>query len=125
VVLRLPFRSSVSDALFGLGWLRVEERIIYKIAVVTFNVIHHHQPAYLDSLITVKVASRTLRSSSRIVLTLPKFICKSAMQSFAYCAPYVWNNLSDLTCAATSVETFKKRLKTELFRNYPIPVARK
>ena len=115
VVLRLPWRSSVSEGISSLGWLRVEERIIYKIAVLTYNVIHTSQPFYLYSLITVNVPTRALRSSSRIYLVQPMFILKSALPAFTYCAPNIWNSLSDFVCAATSLEIFKKRLKTELF----------
>ena len=64
VVLRLPWGSSVSTAMYNLGWLRIEERIIYKIATLTYNVIHMHNPAYLFSLISVNVPVRNTRTSS-------------------------------------------------------------
>ncbi len=45
VVLRLPWGSSVSAAIYKLGWLRVEERVIYKIAVLT---CYSHESACVE-----------------------------------------------------------------------------
>lgn len=37
----------ITDALVSLHWLRVQERVVYKIAGLTFKVLHGIAPAYL------------------------------------------------------------------------------
>jgi len=39
--------SHISDALACLHWLRVPERIEFKIAVLTYKVLHEHAPGYV------------------------------------------------------------------------------
>jgi len=57
----------ITDALFSLHWLRVPERIVFKVAMLTFRALHGTVPPYLTSQFT-RVADmpnrRRLRSSS-------------------------------------------------------------
>jgi len=43
----------ISDALVTLHWLRVPERVQYKIAMLTFKVLHDSAPRYLGPLVAV------------------------------------------------------------------------
>jgi len=43
----------ISDALATLHWLRVPERVQYKIAVLTFQVLHDSAPRYLGPSVAV------------------------------------------------------------------------
>ena len=43
----------VTEALTGLPWLRIPERIVYKIAVLTYKVLHGSAPGYLGSVVRV------------------------------------------------------------------------
>ena len=61
-------RSSAKLLLKDLHWLLVKDRIIYKIAVLVFNIINNNSsPSYLRELITVysPQAQRSLRSSQK------------------------------------------------------------
>ena len=62
--------SSVSP---GSGWLRVPERIRYKLAVLTYKVLHERAPRYLDSIVRVTdvPGRRTLRSAGSVRLLVP------------------------------------------------------
>jgi len=56
----------ITDALVTLHWLRVPQRIDYKVAVMTYKVVHGIAPRYLGPLALVAdlPGRRTLRSAS-------------------------------------------------------------
>src|SRR5215469_5542790 len=58
----------ISPPLHKLHWLPIEQRIIFKAAVITFKVLHSRQPAYLADLITPQRSTRDLRSNSQNLL---------------------------------------------------------
>ena len=58
---RLRHFDYISDALVSLHWLRVPERIEYKIAVLVYKVLHGLAPRYLGPL--TRVRNRSTRSS--------------------------------------------------------------
>ena len=84
-----------STGLFkSLHWLKVEQRIQYKIISITHNLLHIAEPKYLHRLINIKLPSRT-RSSDHLCLSLPpdstrlKFADRSPSNS----SPRIWNSL--------------------------------
>jgi len=64
-----------NEALVSLHWLRVPERIQYKIAVLMYKVLHDTAPRYLGPLDRVADlhGRRTLRSASSSRLVVPMF----------------------------------------------------
>ena len=115
VVLQFAWNSSSKPLLKHLHWLPVQQRKILKIALVTFNVRTFEQPSYLHSLLDNYIPSRNLRSEGQHLLRIPFQKSAAARRSFAFAAPTVWNILNSSTLEATSIGTFKTRLKTELF----------
>ena len=65
--------TPVTDALATLHWLRIPERVQYRIAVLTFKVLHDSAPRYLGPLVAVAnlPGRRALRSASINRLVLP------------------------------------------------------
>ena len=57
-----------------------------------------------------------LRSSSRGLLKVPRSNLKYGDRSFSVCAPTLWNGLPDNLRLAVDLDTFKRDLKTYLFR---------
>jgi len=53
LICRLRHCDHVSDALVSLHWLRVPERDVYKIAVLTVKVLHGIAPEYLGPVVRV------------------------------------------------------------------------
>jgi len=53
LVFRLRRYDHITDALAVLHWLRVPQRIDFKIAVMAFRVLHGLAPPYLDQLVRV------------------------------------------------------------------------
>ena len=111
--------SHITPALYDLHWLPIHARIHFKILLLAFKVIHGQAPAYLSSLVSVKSKSYySLRSNSSTLLDAPKgkMLVTLGGRSFQAAVPQLWNALPPNLRDVTSVETFKRHLKTFLFR---------
>ena len=62
VVLQAAGNASSKPLLKQLHWLQVQQRIMFKIALVTFNERTFEQPSYLHSLLDNYIPPRNLRS---------------------------------------------------------------
>ena len=75
-------------------WLKINERIEYKLLSLTYKVLTTSQPDYLRNLISVQSSGRTCFSS---VVTLARPSVSSSLQianrSFRYASPHLWNQL--------------------------------
>ena len=109
-----PFTRSV-PLLRSLHWLPVKYRVHFKICLLTYKALHEEQPVYLRSLTATSLPSRSLRSNRGITLTIPRIRTNTGARAFSSCAPSLWNNLPLSVRSATSVATFRRRLKTYLF----------
>ena len=108
----------VSPELQSLHWLPIRERIIYKVLLITFKVLHGLAPSYLCDLVNLYVPTRSLRSSSQHLLQEPPFRLKCyGARSFQCAAPRLWNNLPYDLRTQSSLIGFKKSLKTHIFKN--------
>ena len=78
----------------SLHWLKVQERIEYKIISITYKVLQSSTPHYLRDIITIQ-PSRSTRSSSLVTLLHPQAqsSLKITNRSFRYAAPHLWNKL--------------------------------
>ena len=79
--------------LWSLHWLPVEYRIKFKTSVTTFSIRQFGDPAYLASLLHDKVSVRSLRSSDKSLLDVPRRRTETAKRSFSFSAPTIWNSL--------------------------------
>src|SRR6267154_886702 len=78
----------ITPVLCSLHWLPIPSRIDYKIASITFKIIHNHQPTYLHQLLTPYVPTRLLRSSDQHLLVVPSFKLVQSRRSFSSCCSY-------------------------------------
>ena len=92
-----PKLSSASALLFALHWLPVKKRIVYKIAVLTYNCLYDKaSPEYLKDLIVRYDPDRSLRSICKNLLVVKKTKLKTfGERSFSHAAPTIWNNLPE------------------------------
>lgn len=109
----------VTPLLRDLHWLRMPERIEYKLAVLTYRSLHGMAPSYLASGLH-RVADvdsrRRLRSASTCALVVPPSRHSTlGDRAFPVAAARVWNNLPHHVTQAPSLATFKTHLKTVLF----------
>ena len=70
VVVKAPKSSLVTPILRSLHWLKINERIEYKLLSLTYKVLITSHPDYLHNLISVQSSGRT-RSSSVVTLARP------------------------------------------------------
>ena len=74
--------------------LPIEQRITFKIAVITFKALHDSAPDYITELIKPYTPNRSLRSSNKLLLFKPRFnLLTCGGRSFTMAAPSVWNSL--------------------------------
>ena len=106
--------------LIDLHWLPVRARIEYKIALFCFSSLKcSHTPIYLKNLLGVYQPARALRSRGSMLLEVPKTNLKTfGDRAFLNVGPAVWNSLPDDLRCVSSVDTFKSKLKTHLFRKH-------
>ena len=112
----------ISPVLKQLHWLPVKARIEHKLLTLTFKAVHGQAPSYLSELISRRPTLRPgLRSNQSLLLTVPKITSRAdnstADRAFSLSAPKLWNSLPEDLRNCSSVETFKGKLKTFLFKN--------
>ena len=121
VVCRLCKFDHIIDSMPSLHWLRIEERIHYKIDMLVYkfrNGLAHTYLAYLLPQCQPGVTLRSLRSSTSYYMD-PAF-CRTSLAlngSFSSVGPWIWNSLPTSTQGSRSSEEFKSSLKTHLFFN--------
>ena len=93
-VVRAPKFSHTTPILKSLHWLKINERIEYKILSLTFKLLYTAQPPYLYNLISLQ-PQRNTRSSSVVTLARPSThsSLKITSRSFRYASPHLWNQL--------------------------------
>ena len=95
IVYRKWFVLHITPYLKELHWLKVEERIQYKIAILMFKCVQGSAPKYLQELFIPRSnQSQSLRLSS--LLILPISISKLSIVhncSFSSMGPWIWNDL--------------------------------
>ncbi|XDV49973.1 hypothetical protein PO909_019111 [Leuciscus waleckii] len=111
-------RDHITPVLQQLHWLPVQQRIHYKVLLITYKALNNLAPPYLTDLLQHHCPSRRLRSAD---LNLLKPITKSTHRTlgdraFAIAAPTLWNSLPIHIRNSDSLTTYKKLLKTHLFQ---------
>jgi len=91
---KLPSRVIITPILRSLRWLRITERIEYKLLSLTYKVLTTTQPPCLHKLISTQ-RPRSTRSSSVVTLARPasSSSLKITDRSFRYASPCLWNQL--------------------------------
>ena len=99
-----------------LHWLPVKFRCHYKIATLAYRHFEGSLPPYLSSSLCTYEPSRSLRSSNKKLLKIPKRNLKSFGQSsFSVMPPSLWNSLPATLRNVLTLSHFRSHLKTFLF----------
>ena len=112
-------RDHITPVLQSLHWLPIRFRIIYKLCVLKLLVRVGRSPAYLSDMMTSDAdmpGRERLRSSSSFRYELPQLKLKFGERSFSFSGPKAWNYLPFNLQELTNTDTFKKLLKTHLFK---------
>ena len=129
---RAVFRRSkychITSLLKSLHWLKVRERITYKVISLTYKSITASNPNCLSELLAVQEPGST-RSSKLVTLQRPAIPSRSKLgnRCFRHAVPQIWNSMpahiripNTSSQPALSRDQFHKQLKTYLFGlSYP------
>jgi len=121
LIFHLRRSDHITDALVSLHWLRVLERIQFKIVVLTYRVLHGNAPRYLGPLTSTDdvPGRRALRSAGTNRLVVPPVrLATVGSRAFLVAAAYTWNSLPEHTVSASTLQSFKRHLKTFLLQQY-------
>lgn len=117
IITRTARQDHITPALMSLHWLPIQARVDFKVLLYVFKALSGTAPSYLTELMELKVPARSLRSSGSTRLVAPMSSTKSyGERSFQCAAARLWNALPPHVAKATTVSSFKRALKTHLFR---------
>ena len=110
--------DNITPTLISLHWLPVDKIILFQLLIITFKTIHGLAPAYLSELITIYEPKRSLRTKNKAnLLIVPKYNTNTyGQRTFSIAAPTEWNKLPELLRLISDFYTFKRKLKTFLFK---------
>ncbi|KAF7654698.1 hypothetical protein LDENG_00065990, partial [Lucifuga dentata] len=110
-------RSHATPVFISLHWLPIKSRSHFKILFLTYRALHGQSPAYISEILRPYAMSRSLRSSYQGLLSVPHSRLKSKADcAFEVIAPKLWNSLPLDLRAVDTVDIFKKKLKTHVFK---------
>ena len=109
----------VTPLLENLHWLPVKERITFKVLLLTFKSLRGEAPSYLSDLVKLHSSTHSLRSLlDPLTLNIPRsYFPTLGDRAFSVGAPRLWNTLPLEIRESTTTASFKRQLKTYLFRN--------
>ena len=116
VVLRAPRFPPSLPLLKQLHWLPVNYRIKFKLSTLTYRALAIYQPPYLASLLHFSNVPRQLRLSTSQQLSIPRTKLNLGKRAFSVTAPIIWNELPTTLKSCESLASFRKNLKTYLFK---------
>ena len=122
LVYKIPKFCHITPYLKDLHWLPVQARIQFKLLTIVFKCLHGNGPQYLSELLCRKMTRSGLRSANSIILYIPRTLSRAeqstADRSFSMSGPKLWNQLPVSIQNSCSLDVFKSRLKTFLFKKF-------
>ena len=112
VVLRTPRFSPSLPLLKQLHWFPGNYRIKFKLPTLTYRALAIHQA----SLLHFPSIPRQLRSSTSQQLSIPRTKLHLGKRAFSVAAHIIWNKLPTTLKSCESLASFRKHLKTYLFK---------
>ena len=109
VICNLKKNDNVTPLIKGLHWLKIRERILYKLCLLL-------SPEYLADFLPSKIHSRALRSSTNNAIPPAHFRnSQGHRSSFSSAGLMAWNSLPLAVKTSHPIDNFKSSLKTQLF----------
>ena len=106
----------ISHVLKDLHWLPVKQRIKFKILLTVFKCLNGSAPLYLQRRLNL-VNNPKLRSFNKKLLVVPQSKTKIyGDRRFSVAGPRYWNLLPKEIRLSSSIDIFKSKLKTFLFK---------
>jgi len=93
-VVKAPKFQHITPILKYIHWLKVSERIEYKIICVTYKTLNTTQPPYLYDFVSIQPPyGHSTRSSPYVTLIKPSTSLKVTHRSFRHASSHLWNHL--------------------------------
>ena len=128
LIFRLRRSDHITEALISLHWLRVPERIVFKVAVHTYRALHGDAPQYLRQFTQVA----DIPSRQRPVFHLGRSVrsCRQTAYCWTSCFLCRWRSCSERSSCRRHFSTFSvhfpKTSKTASFStllSWPCPLS--
>jgi hypothetical protein len=124
IVVNKTIYCHITPLLGQLHWLPVKHRIDFKLSLLVFKTIKFGSPMYFnDCLIpyTSSMNTRRCNPTNKVLCTVPynRSVYKSTTNfeaAFSVCGPLLWNAIPLSVRLSNSVFSFRRGLKTYLFR---------
>ena len=111
IIFGLHRKQPVDEKMKSLHWLKVEQRIEFKLCLLIYKALNGLAPSYICELITFNNISSRRTSSLHVPL-----VKESHPRAFQTLAPSLWNQLPLHIKTSKDVVSFKSLLKTHLFK---------
>ena len=111
IIFGLHRKQPVDEKMKSLHWLKVEQRIEFKLCLLIYKALNGLAPSYICELITFNNISSRRTSSLHVPL-----VKESHPRAFQTLAPSLWNQLPLHIKTSKDVVSFKALLKTHLFK---------
>ena len=100
-------REHISPVLRSLHWLPIHHRIEFKILLLVYLCLHNIAPQYLAEMLTTHAVTRSLRSTDKQLLVVPRSKLKRrGDRSFNVVAPVLLNSYKYSMKSSSSVASF-------------------
>jgi hypothetical protein len=110
-------QDHITPTLMSLHWLPVRHRIDFKVLSIVHRALYDQEaPKYIKDSVSVRQATRELRSSNAVCLNVPVSRSHEGVRRFQRQGAMLWNALPENLRGQMSRENFKAKLKTFLFR---------
>ena len=106
---------SITSVLNELHWLKIEERIVFKVLLLVFKCLNGLCSNNLETLL--RKLPNQCRSQNMSLLETRWANTKYGKRTFSYAGPKLWNMLPANVQSLKDVERFKKDIKTILFKD--------
>ena len=106
----------ITPVMEGLHWLPIKSRVSFKLATLAFKTRQSGEPGYFASLLQPYQPTREFRSSSKDLLVVTTTKTRIGSRALSHSAPTTWNNLHDEVKHCDNLPSFRKNLKTHLFK---------
>ena len=115
----------INPVLRNLHWLKIDERIDYKVLLLVFKRLHNEGLAYLSKdfeMLSNIPGKQKLRSANSLKVVTSKSKLKIVEKKYFYVTgPTLWNNLPEKLRFSVSKHSFGKSLESYLFsRSYGV-----
>ena len=100
----------ISPILRSLHWLKIPEKIDFKLLLLTFKSLNDVAPPYMEETLVFYRPTRTLRSADKGVLVQTKYnLTTYGYRAFSHAAHKIWNSMAVSIRTCCELGSFKSK----------------